>query len=144
VHGKNFSDAYWEPTTSSLAGKGFRVVDQIGFGKSSKPHAYQFTFQALAENTNGLLDHLGVGRVHVIGHSMGGMLGTRFALIFPDRTDRLVLVNPIGLEDWKTLVPYLTVDQYFAGELQQTPESIREYERLVRHRATPFVRTLQR
>jgi len=61
LHGKNFSGAYWEPTTSSLAGKGFRVVDQIGFGKSSKPHAYQFTFQALAENTNGLLDHLGVG-----------------------------------------------------------------------------------
>src|SRR6266487_5151615 len=92
-------------------GKAFAWVDQIGFGKSSKPHAYQFTFQALAENTNGLLDHLGVGRVHVVGHSMGGMLGTRFALIFPDRTDRLVLVNPIGLEDWKTVVPYLTVDQ---------------------------------
>ena len=63
LHGKNFSGAYWEPTISSLAGRGFRVVapDQIGFGKSSKPHAYQFTFQALAENTRGLLDHLGVG-----------------------------------------------------------------------------------
>jgi pimeloyl-ACP methyl ester carboxylesterase len=73
---------------------------------------------------------------------MGGTLGTRFALMFPDRTDRLVLVNPIGLEDWKTVVPYLTVDQFFAGELRQTPESIREYEGLVRHRATPFVRTL--
>jgi pimeloyl-ACP methyl ester carboxylesterase len=131
LHGKNFSGAYWEPTISSLAGKGFRVVapDQIGFGKSSKPHAYQFTFQALAENTNGLLDHVGVGRVHVVGHSMGGMLGTRFALMFPDRTDRLVLVNPIGLEDWKTVVPYLNIDQLFAGELEQTPESIREYER---------------
>ena len=103
--------------------------DQIGFGKSSKPHAYQFTFQALAENTRGLLDHLGVGRVHVVGHSMGGMLGTRFALMFPDRTDRLVLVNPIGLEDWKTVVPYRTVDEFFADELEATPESVREYER---------------
>jgi pimeloyl-ACP methyl ester carboxylesterase len=131
LHGKNFSGAYWEPTIERLVKEGFRVVapDQIGFGKSSKPHAYQFTFQALAENTNGLLDHVGVGRVHVVGHSMGGMLGTRFALMFPDRTERLALVNPIGLEDWKTVVPYLTVDQLFAGELQQTPESIREYER---------------
>ena len=132
LHGKNFSGAYWEPTIDRLVAEGFRVVapDQIGFGKSSKPHAYQFTFQALAENTNGLLDHVGVGRVHVVGHSMGGMLATRFALMFPDRTDRLVLVNPIGLEDWKTVVPYLTVDQFFAGELEATPESIREYERI--------------
>ena len=131
LHGKNFSGAYWEPTISCLVTKGFRLVapDQIGFGKSSKPHAYQFTFQALAENSNGLLDHLGVGGVHVVGHSMGGMLATRIALMFPNRTERLVLVNPIGLEDWKTVVPYLTVDQFFAGELQQTPESIREYER---------------
>ena len=67
------------------------------------------------------------GARSVVGHSMGGMLGTRFALMFPDRTERLALVNPIGLEDWKTVVPYLTVDQFFAGELQQTPESIREY-----------------
>ena len=64
--------------------------------------------------------------MHVVGHSMGGMLGTRFALMFPDRTDRLVLVNPIGLEDWKTVVPHLSIDQLFASELEQTPESIRE------------------
>ena len=131
LHGKNFSGAYWEPTIESLAGHGFRVVapDQIGFGKSSKPHTYQFTFQALAENTHGLLNHAGVGRVHVVGHSMGGMLGTRFSLMFPDRSDTLALVNPIGLEDWKTVVPYRSVDDLFADELEATPESIREYER---------------
>ena len=32
---------------------------------------------------------------------MGGMLATRWALMFPDRTERLALVNPIGPEDWK-------------------------------------------
>ena len=131
LHGKNFSGAYWEPTIASLVKSGFRVVapDQVGFGKSSKPHSYQFTFQTLAENTRGLLDHLGVGRVHVVGHSMGGMLGTRFALMFPSRIDRLVLVNPIGLEDWKTVVPYRTIDQFFADELESNPERIREYFR---------------
>ena len=67
--------------------------------------------------------------VHVVGHSMGGMLGTRFALMFPERTDRLVLVNPIGLEDWKTVVPYRTVDEFFARSSSRHPETIREYER---------------
>lgn len=131
LHGKNFTAAYWEPTIRRLVEAGFRVVapDQIGFGKSSKPHAYQFTFQALADNTRGLLDHLGIGRVALVGHSMGGMLATRFALMYPDRTEALALVDPIGLEDWKTMVPYRTIDQFYADELKATPASIREYER---------------
>ena len=62
---------------------------------------------------------------------MGGMLATRFALMFPERTEQLALVNPIGLEDWKALgVPYRTVDENYAQELKTTPESIREYERM--------------
>ena len=52
LHGKDSSGAYWEPTIRELLREGFRVIapDQIGFGKSSKPHCYQFTFQALAYN----------------------------------------------------------------------------------------------
>ncbi|WP_252499309.1 alpha/beta fold hydrolase, partial [Escherichia coli] len=49
----------------------------------------------------------GVARASVIGHSMGGMLATRYALLYPRQVERLVLVNPIGLEDWKALgVPW--------------------------------------
>jgi len=45
-HGKNFNGAYWQQTIESLTKEGYRVVvpDQIGFGKSSKPIGYQFTF----------------------------------------------------------------------------------------------------
>lgn len=131
LHGKNFSGAYWERTVRELTTDGYRVIvpDQIGFGKSSKPEHYQFTFQDLATHTRGLLDALGVSRVSVIGHSMGGMLATRFALMYPDLTDKLVLVNPIGLEDWKRLVPYRTVDESFKTELEATPESVRAYMR---------------
>ena len=131
LHGKNFSAAYWEPTIRALLSQGFRVVapDQIGFGKSSKPAAYQFTFQALARNTRQLLDSLQVGKVSVIGHSMGGMLASRFALMYPGMTESLILVNPIGLEDWKTVVPYKSVDELYQSELKATPDSIRAYEK---------------
>jgi pimeloyl-ACP methyl ester carboxylesterase len=131
LHGKNFSAAYWEPTIRALLAKGFRVVapDQIGFGKSSKPAAYQFTFQSLARNTRELLDSLKIGKVSVIGHSMGGMLASRFALMYPETTESLVLVNPIGLEDWKTVVPYKSVDELYQSELNATPSSIRDYEK---------------
>jgi pimeloyl-ACP methyl ester carboxylesterase len=131
LHGKNFSAAYWEPTIRALTDRGFRVIapDQIGFGKSTKPASYQFTFQILAFNTRALLKFSGIEKSVVVGHSMGGMLAARYALMYPEATEQLVLVNPIGLEDWKTVVPYRTVDDWYRRELQQTPESIREYQR---------------
>jgi hypothetical protein len=53
LHGKNFCAATWEPTIKHLVAAGYRVIasDQIGFCKSSKPAAYQFTFKQLAGNT---------------------------------------------------------------------------------------------
>ncbi|BDS06509.1 alpha/beta hydrolase [Oceaniferula spumae] len=130
LHGKNFCGAYWETTAKRLAADGYRVVmpDQIGFGKSSKPAHYHFTFQSLATNTLALLDKIGVKKTHVLGHSMGGMLASRFALMFPERTQSLILENPIGLEDWKTKVPYPGVDQWYKGELGKTSEGIQKYQ----------------
>jgi pimeloyl-ACP methyl ester carboxylesterase len=131
LHGKNFPASTWEPTIRLLTARGYRVIapDQIGFGKSSKPARYQYSFQQLAGNTRAVLDRAAVTRVSVVGHSMGGMLATRFALMFPDRVDKLVLVNPIGLEDWKTVVPYRSIDAWYEQEKKATPESVREYQR---------------
>lgn len=129
LHGKNFSGAYWEPTVQVLVDAGYRVVvpDQIGFGKSSKPEHFQYSFHALAQSTRSLLDHLEVEQVSVVGHSMGGMLATRFALLYPERVGGLVLLNPIGLEDWQEKVPYQPIDHWYAAELKKTPEGIRAY-----------------
>ncbi len=131
LHGKNFPASTWEPTIRLLTARGYRVIapDQIGFGKSSKPARYQYSFHQLASNTRAVLDRAGVTKVSVVGHSMGGMLATRFALMFPDRLEKLVLVNPIGLEDWKTVVPYRSIDQWYEQEKKATPESVREYQR---------------
>lgn len=132
LHGKNFSGAYWRATAEVLRDAGYRVVipDQLGFGKSSKPAHYQFSFHQLATNTRALLQHLGLVRAHVLGHSMGGMLATRYALLFPEDTQSLVLLDPIGLEDWLAKgVPYLGVDAWYRRELQQTPEKARAYQR---------------
>jgi pimeloyl-ACP methyl ester carboxylesterase len=131
LHGKNFCAGTWEETIRVLTQAGYRVVapDQIGFCKSSKPERYQYSFQQLAGNTRALLDHLGVARVIVLGHSTGGMLAARFVLLYPQQVEQLVLVNPIGLEDWKALgVPWRSVDEWYARELKTTAASIRQYE----------------
>lgn len=131
LHGKNFSAFYWKRTIEALNEHGFRVIapDQIGFGKSSKPGNYQYSFSQLAHHTRALLESLSLQRCSVVGHSMGGMLAVRFALQHPAMTERLVLVNPIGLEDYASTLPYRTIDEWYADELKQTPDTVREYQR---------------
>jgi len=130
LHGKNFNVAYWETTIKELNKKGFRVIapDQIGFGKSTKPENYQYSLQQLASNTKSLLDSLQIKKIIVLGHSMGGMLATRFALSYPEMTEKLILENPIGLEDYKILTTYQTVDANYQSELKNTLESYRNYQ----------------
>ncbi len=130
LHGKNFCGAYWGQTAKALTERGYRVIvpDQIGFGKSSKPGMLQYTFQLLAAATKAVLADAGVGKVIVLGHSMGGMVATRFALLFPERVEKFILEDPIGLEDWQLKVPYQDVDFWFEQELHQNYDSLRKYE----------------
>ncbi|MFZ5393158.1 alpha/beta fold hydrolase [Acinetobacter seifertii] len=131
LHGKNFCGATWEETISFLTQNGYRVIapDQIGFCTSSKPDHYQYSFQQLAENTHALLDKLGVKQPILLAHSTGGMLATRYALMYPKETKLLAMVNPIGLEDWKAKgVPYRSIDQWYQRELKVSAESIKAYE----------------
>lgn len=132
MHGKNFCAATWEGVIGVLVERGYRVVvpDQVGFCKSSKPSYYQFSFHQLASHTRALLDSLNIDKVIMVGHSMGGMLATRFALMYADRTEQLVMINPIGLEDWKALgVPYRNPETVYAAELKTSAESIRHYQK---------------
>lgn len=129
LHGKNFSGAYWARTAARLSELGYRVVlpDQIGFGKSSKPTNIQYSFDLLATSTARLLDALKVERAAVMGHSMGGMLAVRFATRYPARTQKLVLVNPLGLEDYGRVLPYLGVDGWTKQAAKQTPAGVKKY-----------------
>ena len=88
LHGFNFSGEAWRGTIDVLTREGFRVIvpDQIGFGRSSKP-LIPYTFNDMAINTRRLLQSLGVDRAAIVGHSMGGMLASRFAMAYPDRHD---------------------------------------------------------
>ncbi len=64
----------------------------------------------------------------MVGHSTGGMLAMRYALMYPAATDRLVLVDPIGLEDWKAKgVPWLSLDGWMRA---RDPRHRRHHPRL--------------
>jgi pimeloyl-ACP methyl ester carboxylesterase len=131
LHGKNFCAATWRTTIETLAAAGYRVIapDQIGFCKSTKPERYQYSFQQLALNTHALLASLGIQAATLIAHSTGGMIAVRYALMYPKETEQLVLVDPIGLEDWKAKgVPAISVDDWYQRELKTNADAIHRYE----------------
>jgi pimeloyl-ACP methyl ester carboxylesterase len=124
LHGRNFPSSYWQATIDALTGAGYRVVapDQIGFNKSSKP-TFDLHFDQLARNTAALLDGLHIDKVSVIGHSTGGMLSVRFARMYPERVDKIVLDGPIGLEDYRIHVPPIPAERLMELEDKVTAES---------------------
>jgi pimeloyl-ACP methyl ester carboxylesterase len=127
-HGKNFAGYYWTNVINALTKKGYRVVvpDQVGFGKSDKPLIH-YSFHLLARFNKQLLDTLSINKVILLGHSMGGMLATRFTLLYPKNVSKLLLEDPIGLEDYRTFVPYTSTDQQYQTELKTTYESVKKY-----------------
>lgn len=132
LHGKNFCGPTWYAAAVPLQKAGYRVIlpEQLGFCKSTKPTQFTYDLKQLATNTRNLLKALGVTKPPiVIGHSLGGMLASRFALTYPEFTKSLVLVSPIGLEDWKALgVPDRSFDLLVGDEKAQTYDSLRGYE----------------
>lgn len=129
LHGKNFNGYYWKDAARFLSESGYRVIipDQVGWGRSDKP-IINYSFHQLAYTTSLLLDSLGISRTIIIGHSMGGMLATRFSLMFPNRVEKLILENPIGLEDYRRFVPYQPLAAVTANERKATYQSYKQYQ----------------
>jgi pimeloyl-ACP methyl ester carboxylesterase len=132
LHGMNFAGFYWAGPIEALRTQGFRVVvtDQIGFGRSSKP-IIPYNFNDMALNTRRVLEHLGITKAAVVGHSMGGMLAARFAAAYPEITERVVLYSPIGVTDLRRERPYRSTDDAYKDTLgytyQQAYATIRRY-----------------
>ncbi|MGE0449879.1 MAG: alpha/beta fold hydrolase [Vicinamibacterales bacterium] len=126
LHGNNFAGFYWGSTIAALRKEGFRVVvpDQIGYGRSSKP-AIPYNLSDMARNTRRLLESLGITKVMVVGHSMGGMAAARFATQNPSMTERVVLYNPIGVVDGRFTRPAPDVDESYKQNLGATYESVK-------------------
>jgi 3-oxoadipate enol-lactonase len=90
----------WDAQVPPLA-RQFRVVryDMRGHGLSASGPEREYTIAQLADDLAGLLDALGIERASIVGLSIGGVVGQRFAAEYPERTEKLVLCatgNRIG------------------------------------------------
>ncbi len=98
LHGLASSGHWYRRLAPYLAGD-YRVVapDQRGHGATTQAGA-GYDWQTLAEDAVGLLDHLGIERAAVLGHSWGGHVASNLAMRFPHRVGRLTLIDG-GFQD---------------------------------------------
>lgn len=93
LHGVGGGKAYWEPQLHTFAAAGLRAIawDMPGYGESETVQPYAFA--TLAQALERLLDHLGLERVALLGHSMGGMVALEAWATFPARIGALLLAG---------------------------------------------------
>lgn len=93
IHGGGTSHETWEQQTGALFERFHTVAyDLRGHGASDKP-AHGHTFDGLVEDLEALLEHLGLDRVALVCHAIGGYVGMKFALKRPKALSGLVLVD---------------------------------------------------
>lgn len=97
LHGFTASNFVWKDVLVPLAESGFRVIapDLVGFGFSGKPRDGKYTIDAQARMVVGLMDSLGIERAALVGSSYGGAVAATCALDYPERVERLVLVDAV-------------------------------------------------
>ena len=97
IHGIAGSSLTWEPVMADLAAEATVIApDMLGHGESAKPRG-DYSLGAYASGVRDLLAYLGRDRATIVGHSLGGGVAMQFAYQFPDRAQRLVLVDSGGL-----------------------------------------------
>jgi len=92
LHGLFGSGDNWY-TPAKVFGEKFKVyaVDQRNHGRS--PHSDHFDYRIMADDLNNLLIHEGIQSIYLLGHSMGGKTAMQFSLMYPEKVDRLIIVD---------------------------------------------------
>jgi pimeloyl-ACP methyl ester carboxylesterase len=103
IHGYTASTAVWRTVAPKFAAQGFQViaVDLIGFGYSSKPAWFDYSIQSQARVVSRFMNRLGIGKATVVGSSYGGAVASTLALDYPERVEKLVLVDAVCNDDPK-------------------------------------------
>ena len=96
LHGLGGSSQVWQFSIPALAEKYHVIVpDQIGFGKSDKP-LVNYRIRTYVDFLDQFCKQLKIERATLVGNSMGGWIAAMFTASFPDRIDKLVLVDAAG------------------------------------------------
>jgi pimeloyl-ACP methyl ester carboxylesterase len=103
IHGYTASTYVWKTVAPMFAENGFHVIapDLLGFGYSDKPAWFDYTIQSQARMIVRLMNVLGIGQPTIIGSSYGGAVASELTLDYPERVEKLVLVDAVCNDEIK-------------------------------------------
>ena len=101
LHGFGTSSFLWRAVAPQIAwsGRTAFAIDLMGHGESDRPLEASFGIAAQAEYLDRALTALRLPRATIVGNDLGGAVAMRLAATRPDRVERLVLINPIALDE---------------------------------------------
>ncbi len=131
LHGLGASKEWWKYNIPFLA-KNFKIYapDIIGFGHSEKPEI-EYNFEFANNFLNDLIETFNLQKVSLIGNSMGGLMALNFSVNFPDRVDKLILVNNAGFSRELSLILRIAT-LYPIGEIALSLASYRTVKILLK------------
>ncbi|HEY8924067.1 MAG TPA: alpha/beta hydrolase [Polyangia bacterium] len=149
VHSAAGSTAHWEAQLDHLRpSRRALAIDLRGHGQSAPPRDGDYRIASMADDLRAALDHLGLPRVVLVGHSMGGLVCAAFAGAHPERVAGLFLLDPAsdGRQIPQAVAAsmmaslrsdaHAATEAYWASMLAPSPGAVRA--RLIRDlRATP-------
>ena len=97
IHGYTASVYVWHSSAPLLAESGLHVIaiDLLGFGYSEKPAWFDYSITSQARVIARFMNRLGIGRATLVGSSYGGAVAATLALDYPERVEKLVLVDAV-------------------------------------------------
>lgn len=103
IHGYTASLYVWKTVAPMLAEAGFHIValDLLGFGYSEKPSWFDYAISSQARVVARFMNRLGIGRATMVGSSYGGAVAATLALDYPERVEKLVLVDTVCNDNLK-------------------------------------------
>ena len=92
IHGYGAKKEIWKPQITDISKK-FEVItfDLRGTGESDRPNI-PYTMKMLAKDVSDLVDFLKLKKTHIVGRSLGGMIAQHYALLYPKKLEKLVLI----------------------------------------------------
>ena len=114
----------WRRQIPALAQAGFRVIvpDQRGYNLSDVPKGVKaYALPQLGADVLGLLDHFGIDKVNLVGHDWGALVAWGVALAFPERVERLGILNvphPLAMLRLLSRSPRQWLKSWYVGYFQ--------------------------
>ncbi|MDN5352697.1 MAG: hypothetical protein PWQ12_1618 [Clostridiales bacterium] len=141
------STSSWDALWPIFEAFGYRIVlhDFKGQLKSGKPTG-PYSFEDHCEEAHALFDHLGIQKVHIVGTSYGGEIAMKFAIMYPDMTESIAIIDSVSeidsvmkafVDSWSMLCDLKDGEKFFWGMLPSIygPSFVRDNMAMLKARA---------